>query len=106
MKIALVGATGHVGTRLRQVSVSPVSADVQNEKVLAAVLAGHDVVIHSVKFLSTNASKIIAARRRKCHGCSWSGRWKSGSLPRTYSCEHPRLSRRVQALRRSPAWSS
>lgn len=85
MKIALVGATGNVGTRLiseltrrghhvttiarhpetpqGQVSVIPVSADVQNENALAAVLVGNDVVIHSVKFLSTNASKIIAATK-------------------------------------------
>jgi putative NADH-flavin reductase len=85
MKIALVGATGSVGTPLiseltrrghhvtaiarhpkrlqGQASVSPVSGDVQNENALAAVLAGHDVVIHSVKFLSTNASKIIAATK-------------------------------------------
>src|SRR5271155_1374472 len=85
MKIALVGATGNVGTRLiseltrrgphvtaiarhpetlqGQASVSPVSGDVQNENALAAVLAGHDVVIHSVKFLSTDASKIIAATK-------------------------------------------
>jgi putative NADH-flavin reductase len=96
MKIALVGATGNVGTRLiseltrrghhvtaiarhpeklqGQAFVSPVSGDMQNENALAAVLAGHDVVIHSVKFLSTNASKIIPQpKRRKCHGCSWSG---------------------------------
>ena len=85
MKIVLVGATGNVGTRLiseltrrghhvtaiarhpeklqGQASVSPVSGDVQNENALAAVLAGHDVVIHSVKFLNTDASKIIAATR-------------------------------------------
>jgi uncharacterized protein len=85
MKIALLGATGNVGTRLiseltrrghhvtaiarhpetvqGQASVSPVSGDVQNENALAVVLAGHDVVIHSVKFLSTNASKIIAATK-------------------------------------------
>jgi uncharacterized protein len=85
MKIALVGATGNVGTRLiseltrrghhvtaiarhpetlqGQASVSPISGDVQNENALAAVFAGHDVVIHSVKFLSTNASKIIAATK-------------------------------------------
>ncbi len=85
MKIALVGATGNVGTRLiseltrrvhhvtaiarhpeklqRQAAVSPVLGDVQNEKSLATVLAGHDAVIHSVKFLSTNASKIIAATK-------------------------------------------
>jgi uncharacterized protein len=85
MKIALVGATGNVGSRLisevtrrghhvpaiarhpeklqGQASVSPVSGDVPNENALPAVLAGHDVVIHSVKFLSTNASKIIAATK-------------------------------------------
>ena len=116
MKIALVGATGNVGTRLiseltrrghhvtaiarhpeklqGQASVSPVSGDVQNENALAAVLAGHDVVIHSVKFLSTECledhrrnqggESATVARRR--------GRevWRS---PRTYSCELPRLSR-------------
>ena len=82
MKIALIGATGNVGTRLiselrrrghqvtaiarhpetlgRQDGVNPVAGDVQNENALAAALAGHDVVLHSVKFLSTNASKIIA----------------------------------------------
>jgi putative NADH-flavin reductase len=85
MKIALVGATGNVGTRLiseltrrghhvtaiarhpeklkKQDAVSPVTGDVQNESALASVLAGHDVVIHSVKFLNTDASKIIAATR-------------------------------------------
>jgi putative NADH-flavin reductase len=85
MKIALVGATGNVGTRLtseltrrarhvtaiarhpeklqRQAAVSSVSGDVQNEKSPATLLAGHDAVIHSVKFLSTNASKIIAATK-------------------------------------------
>src|SRR3984893_1469178 len=85
MKIALVGATGNVGTRLiseltrrghhvtaiahhpeklqGQAAVRPVLGDVQNESALAAVLAGQDVVIHSVKFLSTNASKIIAATK-------------------------------------------
>jgi len=87
MKIALVGATGNVGARLiseltrrghhvtaiarhpeklqGKDSLNRVSGDVQNESALAAVLAGHDVVIviHSVKFLSTNASKIIAATK-------------------------------------------
>src|SRR6202035_6170239 len=85
MNIALIGATGNVGTRLiselrrrghqvtpiarhpenldRQDGVNPAVGDVQNENALAAVLAGHDVVIHSVKFLSTNVSKIIAATK-------------------------------------------
>src|SRR5271155_3952642 len=85
MKIALIGATGSVGTRLiseltrrghhvtaiarhpeklqGQAFVSPVAGDVQNENALAAVLAGHDAVIHSVKFLSTDPAKVIAATK-------------------------------------------
>jgi putative NADH-flavin reductase len=80
MKIALVGATGNVGTRLiseltrrgHHVTAiarhpeKPPSARFQGCKTrnhLATVLAGHDAVIHSVKFLSTNASKIIAATK-------------------------------------------
>jgi uncharacterized protein len=85
MRIALVGATGNVGTRLiseltrrghqvtaiarhpeklrGQSAVTPVLGDAQNEKALAAVLLGHDAVIHSVKFLSRNASKIVAATK-------------------------------------------
>src|SRR5271169_4512046 len=83
MKIALIGATGNVGGRLiselrrrghqvtaiarhpetlgRQDGVNPVAGDVQNENALAAVLAGHDAVIHSVKFLSTDPAKVITA---------------------------------------------
>src|ERR1700722_16219740 len=85
MKIALVGATGNVGARLISdftrrghhvtaiarhpeklpgpTAVIPVSGDVQNEKALAAVLAGHHALIHSVKFLGTIASKIITATK-------------------------------------------
>jgi putative NADH-flavin reductase len=85
MKIALVGGTGNVGTRLiseltrrghhvtaiarraekleKQGAVTSVTGDVQNEGALAAVLAGHDAVIHSVKFLNTDASKIVAATK-------------------------------------------
>jgi putative NADH-flavin reductase len=85
MKIALIGATGSVGTRLiselrrrghqvtaiarhpdkldRQDGVNPAVGDVQNENALAAVLAGHDVAIHSVKFLSTDPAKVIAATK-------------------------------------------
>jgi uncharacterized protein len=121
MKIALIGATGNVGTRLiseltrrghqvtaiarhpekldRQDGVNPVAGDVQNENALAAVLAGHDVVIHSVKFLSTDASKVIAATKAaKVPRLLVVGGalevWKS---PRTYPCELPGLSRRIQA---------
>ena len=85
MKIALIGATGIVGTRLiselrrrghqvtaiarrpetldRQDGVNPAVGDVQNENALAAVLAGHDVAIHSVKFFSTDPAKVIAATK-------------------------------------------
>src|SRR5271154_7404482 len=85
MKVALIGATGNVGTRLiselrhrghqvtaiarhpetlgRQDGLNPVAGDVQNENALAAVLAGHDAAIHSVKFLSTDPAKVIAATK-------------------------------------------
>ena len=85
MNIALIGATGNVGTRLiselrrrghqvtaiarhpekldRHDGVNPAVGDVQNENALAAVLAGHDVAIHSVKFLSTDPAKVIAATK-------------------------------------------
>ena len=85
MKIALIGATGSVGTRLiselrrrghqvtaiarhpekldRQDGVNPAVGDVQNENALAAVLSGQDVAIHSVKFLSTDPAKVIAATK-------------------------------------------
>ena len=85
MNIALIGATGNVGTRLiselrrrghqvtaiarhpekldRQDGVNPAVGDVQNENALAAVLAGHDVAIHSVKFLSTDPAKVVAATK-------------------------------------------
>jgi len=43
--------------------VNPAVGDVQNENALAAVLAGHDVAIHSVKFLSTDPAKVIAATK-------------------------------------------
>ena len=85
MRIALIGATGNVGTRLiselrrrkhqvtgiarnpetlgRQDGVNPVAGDVQNANTLAAVLAGHDAAIHSVKFLSTDPAKVITATK-------------------------------------------
>ena len=86
MKIALLGATGNVGTRLvseltrrghqvtaiarhpqtlaNKAGVNPVAVDVENEQELAATLVGHDAVIHSLKFISTDASKVIAATKK------------------------------------------
>ena len=85
MKIALVGGTGNVGTRLTSEltrrghrvtviarhpekvetggAVTSATGDVQNENALAAVLAGHDAAIHSVKFLSTDPAKVITATK-------------------------------------------
>ncbi|WP_420236427.1 NAD(P)-dependent oxidoreductase [Telmatobacter bradus] len=86
MKVALLGATGNVGTRLtselvsrgHQVTaivrhpekltklegVTATAADVTNEEALAAAVDSHDAVIHSVKFLSTDADKVISATKK------------------------------------------
>lgn len=86
MKVAVIGATGTVGSRLTKELVSrghevtgiarhpekleqskgvkAVRGDVADEAALAKVLAGHDAVIHSVKFVNTDAGKVIAAVKR------------------------------------------
>jgi uncharacterized protein len=79
-------ATGNVGSRLleelvrrgyevtgiaqnpetlgQRAHVTPALGDVQNEDALAKLLSGHDAVIHSVKFVSTNADKVISAVKK------------------------------------------
>jgi hypothetical protein len=86
MKVALLGATGRTGTRLiselvsrghqvtaiarhpetlsKQEGVRATVGDVNNEDALAAAVRGHDAVIHSVKFLDTDAEKVISATRK------------------------------------------
>lgn len=81
MKIALIGITGNVGTRLSAelinrghqvtgIARNPDSlsskegltlrkGDIQHDAELAAILAGHDAVIHSAPFINTNAQKVI-----------------------------------------------
>jgi len=83
MKIAIIGATGNVGTRLtdealrrghtvtalaRQASKLPArdgvvakDIDVSNAQVLADALRGSDVVISTVRFLQATASQITDA---------------------------------------------
>jgi len=83
MKIAIIGATGNVGTRLtdealrrghtvtalaRQATslpdragVTPRNVDVDDGAALAAALAGHDAVISTVRFLQAKASQIVDA---------------------------------------------
>lgn len=47
----------------RHDGVNPVAGDVQNVNALAALLAGHDAVLHSVKFLRTDPAKVIIATK-------------------------------------------
>jgi len=86
MKVALLGATGNVGTRLISELVSRghqvtaiarhpekltkhdgvivTAGDVTNEDALAEAVAGHDAVIHSIKFVNTDADKVISATKK------------------------------------------
>ncbi|UIF85025.1 NAD(P)-dependent oxidoreductase [Cupriavidus sp. UYPR2.512] len=86
MKIAIIGATGRVGTRLtdealrrghqvaaiaRQASqlparagVTTTDADATDSAALAAALAGHDVVISSARFAQLNAQQVTSAVRK------------------------------------------
>ena len=86
MKIALIGATGNVGTRLlaellmRGHTVTGIArhpeklaprkglaakaADVGDVDGLAAAVAGHDAVISSVRFAGTDIKKLLAAVKR------------------------------------------
>ncbi|AJG20035.1 NAD(P)-dependent oxidoreductase [Cupriavidus basilensis] len=83
MKIAIIGATGRVGTRLIDEALSrghtvtaiarqadklaarpglaTINADVADTEALAAAIAGHDVAISTVRFLQTTAKQITAA---------------------------------------------
>ena len=83
MNIALIGATGPVGSRIlaellergHQVTavvrnvdkveshpqVTAVAADVNEPDGLAAALRGHDVVISAIRFLKTQPDKLIGA---------------------------------------------
>jgi uncharacterized protein len=84
-RIALIGATGNVGSRLldelvsrgHQVTaigrdpgkvparpgVTAVRADVKDEAGLAAALRGHDAVISAVRFLDSDPDVLLAAVR-------------------------------------------
>lgn len=83
MKIALIGATGFIGSRIlseaaerghqvtaivRNPEKVPASAavtaqkgDVYDQAGLAKLIAGHDVVISAVHFLQSDAGKLLAA---------------------------------------------
>ncbi|HEY3328387.1 MAG TPA: NAD(P)-dependent oxidoreductase [Capsulimonadaceae bacterium] len=83
MKIAVIGASGNAGSRITvelarrghavtaiarhanaiavQAGVTPIQADIADRASLAAAVAGHDVVVHSVHFLVTNLPNVVAA---------------------------------------------
>ncbi|MGE4421487.1 MAG: NAD(P)-dependent oxidoreductase [Pseudodesulfovibrio sp.] len=83
--VALVGASGNVGTRiLKELTsrnhivtgiarhpekiaqldgVTPVEGDVHDEKRLASLLQGHDVVISAVRFIDTDPEVLVRAVR-------------------------------------------
>lgn len=85
MKVALIGASGHVGSRIlrelvarghqvtaivrnpEQVAklpgVTAVRGDVADPEALAALLAGHEAVISAVRFTASDAATLIEAVR-------------------------------------------
>lgn len=86
MKIALIGASGNVGTRIvaealsrgHQVTgiarnpeklpaksgLTAKKGDASDPNALAKVLAGHDAVVSSVPFRSTKAAQVIGAAKK------------------------------------------
>jgi len=83
MKIAVIGATGHAGSRIvtellsrghavtavvrhpdrvpAKPGLTPAQGDIHDADGLAARLAGHEVVVSSVLFMATDAPKLIGA---------------------------------------------
>ncbi len=86
MKIALIGASGNVGSRILaellarghhvtavarhpdriapQNHVTPLKGDAADQGELSRLIAGHDVVISAVKFVDSDPNKLIAAARQ------------------------------------------
>lgn len=86
MKVALIGATGFIGSRLlaelaarghqvsaivrnpekvpAQAGIAAVKGDVFDESGLGALLAGHDAVISSVHFSASDPAVLLAAVRQ------------------------------------------
>ena len=86
MKIAILGATGQVGSQLvsealsrghsvtglarypdplpRHDNLKPVKANVTDYNHLPEIIAGHDAVVSAVKFTSVNGAELLAAIKR------------------------------------------
>src|SRR5947207_375643 len=85
MKVAIIGATGNAGSRIaselvnRGHQVTGISrhpekgqggagltlrkGDVKDQDGLAKLLAGHDAVVHSVRFLDTDERSVVGATK-------------------------------------------
>lgn len=87
MKVALIGITGNVGSRLAAellarghhvtgiarnaeknepragLDLTNKNGDVLNEEQLIPLLQGHDAVIHSVSFTTSNSGKVVSATK-------------------------------------------
>ena len=85
MKVAIIGGTGNIGTRLtkelisrghsvttisrnpdkavKDAKVTAVKGDITNPKAVAAQLKGHDVVISAVRFSESPADNAIGAAK-------------------------------------------
>jgi putative NADH-flavin reductase len=85
MKIAVIGASGNVGSRISaelvsrghsvtaivrdpekvaaRAGVTPVKGDVMDQAGLARLVTGHDAAISSVRFLGSDPAKLIAAAK-------------------------------------------
>lgn len=86
MKIALIGATGFIGSRIldetlnrghqvtaitrnpekvpARTGVTPERGDVFDEAGLARLIVGHDAVVSAVHFLQSDAEKLLGAVRQ------------------------------------------
>ena len=85
MKIAVIGASGHAGSRITaelarrghqvtaiarnpgriagHANVTPAKGDVMDQAGLARLVTGHDAAIRSVHFLASDPAKLIAAAK-------------------------------------------
>ena len=85
MKIAVIGASGHAGSRITaelarrghqvtaiarnpgriagHANVTPAKGDVMDQAGLARLVTGHDAAISSVHFLASDPAKLIAAAK-------------------------------------------
>lgn len=86
MKVAILGATGNVGTRLTSEllsrghhvtaiarhteklatwdGVTAVACDVQDENCLAVTLVGHDALVHSLRFVDSDFERVVSATKK------------------------------------------